>query len=100
MVVGLSVWLLGGLLLAARLLGVGCCLSSPKDRRSHMAVGHCTPTHSTSLSPSADAEYDHDAGLEHLDRPRSRGAREKEESREKQRQIRDYQRHSSALVRS
>jgi hypothetical protein len=48
----------------------------------------------------ADAEYDHDAGLEHLERRGvvgRKGGREKEAAREKQRQIREYQKHSSAL---
>lgn len=48
-----------------------------------------------------DAEYDHDAGLEHLERRGvvgRKGGREKEAAREKQRQVREYQKHTSALV--
>lgn len=46
----------------------------------------------------ADAEYDHDAGLEMLDKRTGRKAtKEREAQREKQRQIREYSRANSAL---
>lgn len=71
----------------------------------HFAANSCwAPTRVVNQTqyqphPTTDAEYDHDAGLEHLDRKDGRrGAREKEATKEKQRQIREYQRHSSALV--
>ncbi|KAL4428538.1 hypothetical protein ABPG75_002627 [Micractinium tetrahymenae] len=46
----------------------------------------------------ADAEYDHDAGLEMLDKRTGRKAtKERESQREKQRQIREYNKMTSAL---
>ena len=47
----------------------------------------------------ADAEYDHDAGLEMLDRKSGkRGTRENAGEKEKLRQVREYNRFNSALV--
>ncbi|GAB4814505.1 hypothetical protein N2152v2_001551 [Parachlorella kessleri] len=45
----------------------------------------------------ADAEYDHDAGLDMAEARAKRGDPTKQAAREKQRQIRDYKRLSSAL---
>ena len=46
----------------------------------------------------ADAEYDHDAGLEMLDNRKVGKAKEGQQQREKQRQVREYNKMSSALV--
>ncbi len=53
-------------------------------------------THCCAPSPS-DAEYDHDAGLEALDRRPGKG-KEVQVAREKQRQIKEYNRYNSAVV--
>lgn len=60
-----------------------------------------TPPHPPPTLPSwADAEYDHDAGLEMLDKRSGRKAtKEREAQREKQRQIREYSKLNSALAR-
>ena len=50
------------------------------------------------LNPCADEEYDNDAGLELAESRAKRGDAAKQAQREKQRQIRDYKRLSSALV--
>ncbi|EFN55254.1 hypothetical protein CHLNCDRAFT_134588 [Chlorella variabilis] len=44
-----------------------------------------------------DAEYDHDAGLEMLDKRAGKKGREGQQQRDKQRQIREYNRMNSAL---
>jgi hypothetical protein len=49
-------------------------------------------------SACADAEYDHDAGLEMLDSRKVGKAREGQQQREKQRQVREYNKLNSALV--
>lgn len=76
----------------------GTC--SPVYFALRMHDGLCFLPHTPS-GPCTDAEYDHDAGLEHLERRGvvgRKGGREKEAAREKQRQIREYQKHTSALV--
>jgi hypothetical protein len=49
------------------------------------------------VTDHSDAEYDHDAGLEALDRRPGKG-KEVQVAREKQRQIKEYKRYNSAVV--
>lgn len=71
-------------------------LHPPTHTRTHH---HTTPHHTPhSPHPPKDAEYDHDAGLELAEARSKRGDAAQQAQREKQRQIRDYKRLSSALV--
>lgn len=64
------------------------------DRR--LAAGIMRSQRYKEADHDADAEYDHDAGLEALDRRPGKG-KEVQVAREKQRQIKEYKRYNSAV---